>query len=402
VPQKPRVLYLCSSWPVAGGFGGQLRAFHLGRALAQVAELRVLMVGSDAANADGRNQAAANFELLPPVLPQLSANGSLGSKLRRACDTRYLDVHGFTASPADRARVEAAVAGHDAVWILNGRTPNILNRWHWPATHLDIDDVPSTYARALAERAPHWRARWKFRAQRCLLHRRERRLLERFTTLSTCSAEDRAYLGGDARVHVIPNGFARPASAPQRTLPAGEPRLGFIGLYDYPPNREGVAWFLRECWPALRAEIPGLRLRLIGKGTDGPLRPTDAGVEALGFVADSAAEIATWSAMIVPINAGGGTRIKIAEAFSRKCPVVSTRLGAFGYEGEDGEFLRLADRPADFVRACADLVRQPDRAAAMAERAWGDFLQRWSWDAIEPKVAAALGDCLGRARPRRG
>jgi hypothetical protein len=53
----------------------------------------------------------------------------------------------------------------------------------------------------------------------------------------------------------------------------------------------------------------------------------------------------TWSAMIVPIRVGGGTRVKIAQALSRKCPVVSTSLGAFGYNVIDRGEILIANDP---------------------------------------------------------
>jgi glycosyltransferase involved in cell wall biosynthesis len=125
--------------------------------------------------------------------------------------------------------------------------------------------------------------------------------------------------------------------------------------------------------------------------------PTAPGVDALGWIADPSTEIATWSLTVVPIHFGAGTRIKIADAFSRKCPVVSTRFGAFGYDVVDGRQLRLADTPESFVRACIELIRDRAAASGLAERAWSDFLEKWSWEAIAPRVQAAATDCLARA-----
>ena len=99
---------------------------------------------------------------------------------------------------------------------------------------------------------------------------------ERFTTLSVCSERDRLYLRGGDQVHVIPNGFERPVGEPLRHPAATPPRIGFMGLYTYEPNLDGVRWFLKECWPTIRQEVPGVRFRLVGKGSDGPLRPTGA------------------------------------------------------------------------------------------------------------------------------
>jgi polysaccharide biosynthesis protein PslH len=114
----------------------------------------------------------------------------------------------------------------------------------------------------------------------------------------------------------------------------------------------------------------------------------------LGWVNDTAEEISSWSMMIVPIHVGGGTRVKIAEAFSRKCPVVATSLGAFGYEVSDNEELLLADSPETFANACLTLLADPELGKLLAERAWERFCREWSWSAIGPKVAAAVQACL--------
>jgi glycosyltransferase involved in cell wall biosynthesis len=211
--------------------------------------------------------------------------------------------------------------------------------------------------------------------------------------LSVCSEADRQYLGGGEHVHVIPNGFQRPAQAPARN-PCDPPCIGFIGLYSYFPNLEGMRWFVRQCWPLVKRELPNAHLRVVGRDSDGPLKPAGPDIETLGFVADPAAEIATWSAMVVPVLHGAGTRIKIADAFSRKCPVVATRMGAYGYEVQSGRELLLADDPGAFAAACVALFRDRAAGSAMAERAYDAFLQKWTWDAIAPQIRAAAEDAL--------
>ncbi|BFU93234.1 MAG: hypothetical protein NTAFB01_44210 [Nitrospira sp.] len=120
-------------------------------------------------------------------------------------------------------------------------------------------------------------------------------------------------------------------------------------------------------------------------------------IEGLGFVDDPTSEIATWSAMIVPIRTGGGTRIKIAEAFSRKCPVVSTSQGAFGYQVVDGEDLLLADSAEEFAAACVLLVQHGYLGRKMSETAWKKYLNNWTWDSIGESVANAVKQCLTRS-----
>ena len=355
-------------------------------------EVTVVVVGSDASDTVAQTKTSREFSVLPPVCPRVLPNRGLLKKVRWALDPSYLNLHGYVASLTDRERVISYLSEYDLVWILNSRVPSILQRWGWPHSHLDIDDVPSTYFRSHGGRGITYRL--KARIYRVLAKRRELRFKRRFTTLSVCSDEDRTYLGAGDRIHVIPNGFERPASVPVAQPLAEEPRIGFIGLCSYPPNADGVRWFLRDVWPTVRQAVTGVRFRLIGKNAEHLVDSSHPDVDALGWVEDPAAEIGTWSVMAIPIRFGGGTRVKIADAFSRKCPVVSTSLGAFGYGVEDGRQLRLADMPEAFAAACIELVRDRGRAAAMAERAWSEFLQKWTWDVVAPRVWEAAEDCL--------
>jgi glycosyltransferase involved in cell wall biosynthesis len=132
----------------------------------------------------------------------------------------------------------------------------------------------------------------------------------------------------------------------------------------------------------------------VGKDSDDASKTAEPDVDSLGWIADPAEEIATWSAMIVPIRLGAGMRVKIAEAFSRKCPLVSTRFGALGYDVADGKELLLADTPDAFARACIHMIREPAQATAMSECAWQQFLDKWTWDVVAPRVWAAAEHCL--------
>jgi glycosyltransferase involved in cell wall biosynthesis len=388
---------------LGGRFGGQIRALHVGRALKHVGPVRVVVVNSETDNTSALRATESEFEVLPPVrcLPEPNATWTL--KAQWALNPRFMNVHGSAASAEDRERISGYCAESDLVWVLNARTPNLLQQWAWPRAHLDIDDIPSTYLRTLSGRAVSTAERVKAAVVQSVQRRRELSFVDRFATVSVCSREDRNYLGGGDRIHVIPNGFDQPAAQPDRRPSREAPRLGFIGLGSFEPNIDGVTWFLHDVWPRIKSAVPGVRFRLVGKGFD-TLNLRGAGdVDVLGELPDSAAEIATWSAMVVPIRLGGGTRIKIAEAFSRKCPVVASSLGAFGYDVRDREHLRLADTPAAFADACVDVLLDLPESAKLAERAFDKYLHNWTWDVIAPKVWAAAEACLrvGAEQARR-
>lgn len=388
-----RILYVTPHWPHDNSFGGQLRALHSGRALQKIGKVTVAVVSSDTANPEALARTADEFTIEPPVRVNVQRNRGAVRRFQWAFDPRFLNVHGCAADAVDRDRLLNQLNNFDLIWVLNSRTPNILGQWHWPRSVLDIDDLPSGFQRTIWQNGAGITEKVKAGIEMHLSRRRERFWKDRFSVLSVCSQADRTYLGGGEHVHVIPNGFERPAHE-RRWQPVDPPRVGFMGLFSYSPNLEGVRWFLRECWPFVKRDLPSARLRLVGKDTNGALRPGALDIEALGYLTDPVDEIATWSAMIVPITRGAGMRVKIADAFSRKCPVVSTPLGAYGYDVRNGRELLLANDPRQFAAACVALIRDRAAAKAMTERAYQAFLKEWTWEAIAPRVCAAAEDAL--------
>jgi glycosyltransferase involved in cell wall biosynthesis len=388
-----RILYITSSWPHDNSFGGQLRALHIGRALQTIGKVTVAVVSSDTASPEVLTRTSDEFAVEPPVRVHVQRNRGMVQRLQWAFNPRFLNVHGCVADATDRERLLNKINDFDLIWVLNSRTPNILGQWHWSRSVLDIDDLPSGFQRTIWQNGAGISEKVKAGIEMHLSRRRERFWKERFSVLAVCSQADASYLGGGEHVHIIPNGFERQRHE-LRWQPVEPPRIGFIGLFSYLPNLEGLTWFLRKCWPLVKREIPTARLRLVGKDTDGALRPDAPDVEALGYLTDPGDEIATWSAMIVPIIHGAGMRVKIADAFSRKCPVVSTHLGAHGYDVRNGRELLLANDPRQFAAACVTLIRNHATAKAVSERAYEAFLKKWTWDAIVPRVCAAAEDAL--------
>jgi glycosyltransferase involved in cell wall biosynthesis len=389
---RRRILYLAFAWPHEKSSGYNLRTLQVARALKEVGEVS-LAVASQTDGTAAMEKAASEFQICCSMRVKTLGLHGLRERVRWAFDPSFFNLYGWVGEEQGKVVVRESLPHFDLVWIGGLRVANVFELWHWPRTMLDIDDVPSAYELTKWRSDRRLRDRFKAGCKALAWKRREKSLLERFTLLGVCSEADRRYLGGGSRIHVIPNGFERPTAEPRRKF-NGSPRIGFIGPFGYKPNLEGIRWFMRSCWARIKRDVPDVRLRLVGKDTDGPLKPAGPDVDGLGWLADPSEEIATWSTMIVPIRVGGGTRLKVAEALSRKCPLVSTRLGAFGYDLVAGKEILLADTAPDFARACIDLIREPVKASEMTERAWHRFLASWTWDAIAPSVWAAAEHCL--------
>ncbi len=394
--KKKRILYIAPCWPMEHGTGTSLRAFHIIKALRAIGRVDCLVVKlADEPDFHPRPEDADLFRFCGLLkLKPLGARTVL-QRLRCGLDPKFIAYHGHRARAEDQAFVRCKLQEYDLIWLHQIRTADVMGLWHWPRSVMDLDDVPSTYLRSVLREQGNPKPRLRAGAQLWVTRQRERRLAQRFTTISVCSEADREHLSLKTSVQVIPNGFTQPSQMPSRHV-SDPPRIGFIGVFDYKPNAQGVRWFVERCWPGIKRAAPNARLRLAGRGSDGPPKPAGPDIDGLGWVKNSADEIATWSAMIVPVRTGAGTRIKIAEGFSRKCPVVSTSLGAYGYDAVNGRELLLADSPADFSRACLKTIREPQEVALMVERAWHQFSEKWTWEAIRPRILATAEDCLSK------
>ncbi len=384
-----RILFLTSHSPEGPEQGARLRARHILRQLSRFAEVRLILAGSYE-DYTGATDVVPNPSRPCGIMEfhDWKIEGA-GDRIRYELGSTYLNTHGHRASEEDRHRLLELIDAHDLVWVHGLRVANGFDLWKWPKTILDIDDIPSDVSKSVMIHAMGFAARLRAFRKFRMWKRHEARLFERFGAVAVCSGPDRARLGNREDVFIVPNGFEAPTSAPMR-MPTDPARIGFIGSLEYPPNANGLRWFLRDVWPVILLGNPDTTLRLIGKFSDAPEWTSAPNTEGLGWVADADGEMATWAMTIVPIFEGGGTRVKISNAFSRKCPIVSTALGAYGYETENGRELLLAETAPDFASACARIINEPDLAERLADKAWKIFLEKWTWDANAPRLETAI------------
>lgn len=381
----PSILYLSPCSP-GRTFGQSLRVAQVARALADLGKVDLKVVKPE----DWLQEIPPGCGVID--LERETARSAWRS-FRCAFDARFMGVDGLIARESDRASLGNLLSQYDLVWVHSLRIADAFRLWKWPRSVMDIDDIPSTYIRTELENTGGSSRRSRTRIRWQAAKRRERLLGDRFTAISVCSEADREYLGLGQNVHVIPNGFEKPERLPPRRV-AQPPRFGFIGTMEFKPNAAGMRWFAAQCWPRVKKLLPDARFRLIGTGSEDFSTTLGTDIDGLGYVDDPAEEIATWSAMVVPLQLGAGTRVKIAEAFSRRCPIVSTSLGAYGYNVEHEREMLVANSAQELADACLRAARQPEEAGRMADRAWSRFLEEWSWDAIQPRVWSAAEACL--------
>src|SRR5262249_43768829 len=121
-----------------------------------------------------------------------------------------------------------------------------------------------------------------------------------------------------------------------------------------------------------------------------------AGVLVSGTVEDVRPYIADAGVYVVPLRAGGGTRLKIFEALAMQKPVVSTTVGAEGLALTHGEEFIAADDPEQFASEVVSLIKDPIRRHRLGRAGRTLVETRYSWPHIAQAFEAACEQVVTR------
>ncbi|MCX6612351.1 MAG: glycosyltransferase [Acidobacteria bacterium] len=259
-------------------------------------------------------------------------------------------------------------------------------------SQLDLDESEAHTRRRLADlarlngdsvRAEIWDAEAEFYAQA------ERKLLPAFERIFVSSEHERGLVlevNPKLQVELLPNVVSIPATSRQRRE-GGPFTFLFVGGLGYYPNEDGVRFLIREVLPHLELRLgEDFRVLVAGGSASEDLKTLIAStprVEAAGFVPELGALYGMADAVLIPLRAGGGTRIKALEAFAYQVPVVSTRLGVEGLPVSDGVEVEIGDGAEGFAEACVRMVENSGLRTELARAAYELVTTRFSIQALE-------------------
>jgi len=186
-------------------------------------------------------------------------------------------------------------------------------------------------------------------------------------------------------IEVIPIAVDTQALSPVNRAPDTH-HIITLGTLHYPPNADGIRWFMREVFPEVLKQDPAAQLTVIGKNP-----PKDffqikenfpQAIHITGYVEDLTPYLEQAAVMVVPVLAGGGMRVRILEAFSRQIPVVTTTIGLEGIEAQPGRDVLVADTVFDFAKAVSALLTSPEDQIRFAANGRALVRQKYDWTVV--------------------
>ena len=171
--------------------------------------------------------------------------------------------------------------------------------------------------------------------------------------------------------------------------------LAFMGKMNYAPNVDAVLYFVKEIFPALKAEYPDLKFQIIGGNATKEVQALDKtdGVEVLGFVDNPAQYLQKATIVVAPMISGSGLQNKIVQAMYLASAVMTTSIGADGLYDVSSKEIWIADGTQDMTsqlkKYLSDQCREEREEIGRHAR---EYVKRYySYDGVRKQVHAFFG-----------
>ena len=217
------------------------------------------------------------------------------------------------------------------------------------------------------------------------MRREERVWCPRVDLNVTVSEVDRDALHAvapDARVAVVPNGVDVDYFRLQQD--EGASKVVFVGGSSWFPNVDAMRYFGDAILPLVRQRGASPDVVWVGSTTaqERDAFRRDYGIDATGYVEDTRPYVQQAACCIAPIRVGGGTRIKILDAWAMGKAVVSTSIGCEGLAAADSDNILVRDDPRAFAEAVLAVLNDASLRQRLGRAGRSTAERVYSWETI--------------------
>lgn len=400
---RSRLLFLSQTLPIPEG-GASIRSYNLLRVLARTYDVTVLSFYRRGSHPRIRSVARgleavrefAEVEVFP-VPQEFNRLRFAADHVRSLVNSRAYTAYAYDSRAfGERVHTHISSGDHGLVHLDSLDLVSYLPMLAGVPVACTHQNVESRLLRRRAERASTPALRRYLSYQAGLVEAEERAWCGRVQTnlvVSQDDADELRRIAPGARIAVAPNGVDTTLFQPQDVEQNG---LVFVGPGSWGPNAEAMHFLGREILPRLRALGSQVEATWVGRADDRMQREfrRQYGMHMTGFVDDVRPYVGSAECYVVPLRTGGGTRLKILEAWAMGKAVVSTSAGCEGLAAEDGVNILVRDSAESFAGAIRDVLEDSHLRTRLGAAARATAVKSYDWEVIGKAVLdeyASLG-----------
>jgi len=398
---KPKLLFLAQVLPYPPDGGVAIRTFNVLRLLAREFDLRMLcffrraLVRDVANSVEGLRQFGdVNGYDIPE---EFSAVKKAMNHFRSVVSGRPYTVFAYENREFRRQlRQELSRGIYDLVHFDSLDLSSYFDEVKGLPTVCVHHNVESALLRRRSDTEPRGITRRYLRHQADLMEGEERRWIGRVSlnvAVSDADASQLRAMSSEARVEVVPNGVDVEAFVPAQ---AG-PRSGivFVGGMSWFPNRDALEYFAGDILPQIHGGKPDVNVTWVGRALPESMeRYRMSGITLTGYVDDIRPYVNSAAVYVVPIRVGGGTRLKILDAWALGKAVVSTSVGCEGLRAEDGVNILIRDDPREFAAAVIAVLQDEVLRERLGRNARQTAEKTYSWGIVGSSMISSYRSIL--------
>ena len=321
--------------------------------------------------------AGARLHLTPSLVREVSLSAD-----RRCFRDLKATVRGWRPDVVHTHSSKAGIVGRAAAWAVEER-PLVLHTVHG----LPWNDEMNPLKRRLYIALERWAAK------RCdHLIAITPGMVDAFVEAGVAERERFSVVPSGVELEPFLRGPTPEEAKKQLGLDAG-PWVGLVARLD---RLKGHA-DLFDAWPAIRAEVPGVQLLLVGDGPDAAeIRAAGEGLDGLRWLgrteaSDMPAVYRALDACVLPSHQEGQSRV-LVEALAAGCPSVAYRVGGMPDVLDHGRAGTLVERgdTASLAAAIAAVLRHDSRVGALCERGREHVRANYSVPAMTDALEALI------------
>ncbi|OYQ34667.1 group 1 glycosyl transferase [Flavobacterium cyanobacteriorum] len=158
--------------------------------------------------------------------------------------------------------------------------------------------------------------------------------------------------------------------------------LLFVGGFRHKPNEDAAVYLCKEILPRVWEQHPEIKLTIVGSNPTDVVKSLQSDrISVTGYVEDIVPYFGEARLFVAPLRFGAGIKGKIGQSLENSLPLITTSIGAEGFDLGDFEREIVADTAHDFAQKIINLY--------FNQKLWEE-ISDYSSKVIEPfSIAAA-------------